>query len=352
MRAAVWPADARPVRRLRPGSRVAIVSPSNGLAPLFPAVYERGLEALRALGLEPVPFPSAGRTTEELYGDPAARVADIHAALADETIHGIIATIGGYESVRLLPLFDSARFRRNPKLILGGSDATTYTLFARRAGVVSFYGPSVMAGFSQADDLPKEFLEHVRSFLFGTWDRYRYTPYPHFTHGYTDWSKESRGRIGTLHENGDGPKVLQGQQPVIGHLWGGCIEVIEFLKGTRFWPPVSFFDSSVLFFETSEEKPSPDRVGYMLRNYGVAGILHRAAAILFGRPKDYSAQEQDRLEELVVRIVRDEFGLSQLPILTRTDIGHTDPKWIFPIGAQAKIDPADRRVEILSPPFE
>lgn len=54
-----------------------------------------------------------------------------------------------------------------------------------------------------------------------------------------------------------------------GQLFGGCIEVLELMKGTDFWPDKNFWNGKILFFETSEEKPSVDRVRYMLRNYGI-----------------------------------------------------------------------------------
>jgi muramoyltetrapeptide carboxypeptidase LdcA involved in peptidoglycan recycling len=289
-------------------------------------------------------------SSEELYKNPVARVRDIHAALRAPDIEGIIATIGGYESIRLLPHLSTTLFRKHPKIILGGSDATTYLLFARRAGIPGFYGPSVMAGFSQLEDLPSQFREHLTGFLFGRWMRYRYVPSESFTHGYTGWSKDGKGGIQPVRKS-DGPRVLQGTKAVTGHLWGGCIEVLEFLKATKFWPPTRFFDGVCLFFETSEEKPSPDRVGYMLRNYGVSGILGRASALLLGRPKDYTDAEQTKLEELVMRIVRDEFENDSLTVISRVDIGHTDPKWIIPLGATMRVDPTIPSFELISSPF-
>lgn len=346
-----WPAQARPVPRLRRGDRIAIVAPSSGLAPGFPGVYSRGLDALRGLGLEPVEFPTATMKSEELYLDPAARAADLHEALCREDIRGIISVIGGYESIRLFGYLRPSVFADHPCFIMGGSDATTYLLFARRAGIVSFYGPSIMAGLSQMDDLPGEFRGHLEGFLFGRWRRYEYAPYPSYTHGYTGWNASGRGGIQTLKDAGDGWTVLQGEGPVEGHLWGGCIEVVEFLKGTRFWPPRGFFDDVVLFFETSEEKPPPARVGYMLRNYGVAGILDRAAALLVGRPKDYTAADVESLHKLLIEIVAREFGRPDLPVITDVDFGHTDPKLIIPIGGRVRVDPTRKRITLVGSPF-
>lgn len=337
--------------RLRSGDRIAIVAPSSGPAPAFPGVYRRGLDTLRQLGLEPVEFPTARMKSDELYASPALRAQDLHDALGRADIAGIVAVIGGYESIRLFEYLKPSIFTRRPCFIMGGSDATTYLLFARRAGLVSFYGPSVMAGLSQAGDLPVEFMQHLRGFLFGEWDRYEYAPYPAFTHGYTGWSGDGAGGVQKLHSAGDGWTVLQGERPVEGHLWGGCIEVVEFLKATRYWPPPRFFEDVVLFFETSEEKPSPERVGYMLRNYGVSGILGRAAALLLGRPKDYTAAENEKLHKVVLSIVREEFGRPDMPIIANVDIGHTDPKLIVPIGGRVRVDPALKRLTLTRSPF-
>lgn len=346
----LWPGRARRVRRLRRGDRVAIVALSSGLAPLFPGVYERGLESLRALGLEPVEFPTARMKSEELYEHPELRARDLRDALLSDEIHGVVSVIGGYESIRLYPLLRTRWFRDHPKPILGGSDATTYLLFARRAGIAGLYGPSVMAGLSQMDDLPGS-RDHLESFLFGEWDEYEYAPYPKHTHGYTGWSGAERGGIQQLRESGDGWLVLQGEAPVTGELFGGCIEVVEFLKGTPYWPPPRFFDGSILFFETSEEKPPPERVGYMLRNYGVGGILHRASGLLFGRPKDYAQADVDRLHELVRAIVAREFGRPEMPIVMNVDFGHTDPKLIMPVGGRVRIDPKAGTITLVESPF-
>ncbi|MFW6288757.1 MAG: S66 family peptidase [Spirochaetota bacterium] len=347
----VWPARARPVPRLAKGDRVAIVSPSSGLAPSFPGVYERGLDALRSLGLEPVEMPTARMKSEELYRDPAARARDLRNSLRRDDIHGVISVIGGYESIRLFDYLKPSDFAHRPTFVMGGSDATTYLLFARRAGVIGFYGPSVMAGLSQTDDLPEEFRRHLESFLFGSWDTYEYASFPSFTHGYTSWNAKDRGGIGKLHPAGDGWTVLQGEAPVEGHLWGGCIEVVEFLKGTRYWPPASFFSEAILFFETSEEKPPPERVGYMLRNYGVAGILGRSSALLLGRPKDYTAADVEKLHGIVRSIVAEEFGRPDLPVITNVDFGHTDPKLILPVGGRVRVDPMLKRITLLESPF-
>jgi muramoyltetrapeptide carboxypeptidase LdcA involved in peptidoglycan recycling len=67
--------------------------------------------------------------------------------LRDSTIQGVISTIGGDDSIRILPLLDYAVIRDNPKVFMGYSDSTVTHFAFLKAGVTSFYGPSLMAGF-------------------------------------------------------------------------------------------------------------------------------------------------------------------------------------------------------------
>lgn len=142
-------------KRLKQGSKIAIISPSNGLPYLFPGIYELGLKNLKELiGFDIVEMPTARMSPDELYKNPRLRAEDINNAFADDSIDGIIASIGGYESVRILQYLDTDRIMKNPKFIMGFSDATTFLAYMSYLGMVTFYGPSVMAGLAQLKSLP------------------------------------------------------------------------------------------------------------------------------------------------------------------------------------------------------
>lgn len=103
-------------KRLKRGSKIAIISPSSGLPYLFPDTYELGLRNLRELfGLEIIEMPTARMEPAELYRHPELRAQDMNEAFADPSIHGIICSIGGYESIRILPFLDIERIKNNPK---------------------------------------------------------------------------------------------------------------------------------------------------------------------------------------------------------------------------------------------
>lgn len=340
-------------KRIGPGSKIAVISPSSGLPSLFPEHYELGLSNLQqVLGLEVIEMPTARMSPEELYHHPQARAEDINQCFSDNRIDGIITSIGGYESIRILPYLDVDKILSHPKLVMGFSDATTFLTYFNQLGMVTFYGPSVMAGFAQLQTLPPEFLQHVNSILFSKQYPYTYKPYRKWTNGYQDWGNlETLGQCQEFYDHASGWRFLQGSKKVVGELWGGCIEVLEFMKATKFWPDPAFWEGKILCFETSEEKPSPRQVGYMLRNYGMQGIFSKINGIIFGRAKDYSDQESLELHQLIVDIVTGEFGAEHVVIVADFDFGHTDPKLILPLGCKVEINPETNEVILLEDPF-
>ena len=113
-----------------------------------------------------------------------------------------------------------------------------------------------------------------------------------------------------------------------------------------------FWYDKVLFFETSEEKPSPSQVESMLRNYGIQGVFDKVKAIIFGRAKDYSQQEKEELNNVILRVIRDEFNNSYMPIVVDVDFGHTDPKVILPIGSSMRLNPNTSEITLIESPFQ
>ncbi|HKF85429.1 MAG TPA: LD-carboxypeptidase, partial [Candidatus Limnocylindrales bacterium] len=135
------PAAVRP-QRLRPGDVVVAVSPSWGGPAAFPHVFEAGLDVLRSWDLEVREARTVRWSPGALAADPAARAADCNAAFADPEVRAVFASIGGDDSIRLLPYLDRAVIAADPKIVMGYSDTTVLLSAVRRAGVVAFHGPA------------------------------------------------------------------------------------------------------------------------------------------------------------------------------------------------------------------
>lgn len=337
--------------RLKPGDNVAVVSTSWGGPHAFPAVYKAGIAALERFGLVVREYPSTHRRANDLRADPQGRAADVNAAFDDPSVSAVFASIGGDDSARILPYLDPVAIRNNPKVLLGYSDTATQLLFAHQLGLVTFNGPAVMAGFAQSGSFPA--LEaHVRAILFEPTSTYDYQPFPHWVDGYADWNvADDPTAVGELRPH-DGWRWLNGHQPVSGPLVGGCIEVLEFLKGSRYWPAEEWWDGRILFLETSEDEPTVEQVRCSLFNYGVQGVFDRIGGLMFGRARGYSDDQKRELDDEIVSVVVEEFGATHLAIATNMDFGHTDPQWILPLGVSAELHPEAQTFRLLEPSVE
>lgn len=234
-------------KKLERGDTVAIVSPSRGVPSVFPYIYENGLKVLNEWGLKIKEFPTARMTDSFLRANPQIRAKDINDAFADAEVKAIFASIGGNDSVRILPFLDKQIIVNNPKILMGYSDTTTLHTFLNLLGIVSLYGPSIMAGFSQMESLPESFKNHVHDMLFSSKDKYEYKAYDKYSDGYPDWANKANiGKVNILKEN-NGWHWLQGKGVAQGEVFGGCIEVLEMIKATQFWPSNDFWQDKIFF---------------------------------------------------------------------------------------------------------
>jgi len=339
--------------RLKKGDTIAILSPSWGGPSKFPHVYDRGLMNLQEyFGLRIKEYPTARMDAREIFKNPKARAEDINMALADNEISAVITSIGGDDSIRILKYLDAKLVAKHPKIILGYSDTTTILSYFNQLGLVTFNGPSIMAGFSQMDKFSDEFKVHIEQMLFNPTPTYVYKPYQQWSEGYPVWGKpENVGMINNPHKNDDGWHWLQGVSKVQGKLFGGCIDVFEFMKSTAYWPGQKFWDKKILFFETSSEYgAAPAQIKAYLRNYGIQGVFDHIEGLLMGRARDYTDEQKSELDKILVDVVSGEFGRNDLPIVSNMDFGHTDPQFILPLGIRAEVDCNKKTFGLLETP--
>ena len=334
--------------KLQAGDTVAAISLSSGAAGEYPQVYAAAKQNVeRALGVQLIETPNALRDDSWLYRNPEARADDLRWALQNPVVKGLFSTIGGYESVRVLPFIDPDVIRANPKVLLGYSDTTITHLTFLNAGVVSLYGPSLMAGFADLSAFP--YTESWMKRLLSGWHG-AYEASATWTEDLSDWNASNFGaeaaRPKTLHPGGW--RWLQGETRAEGHVIGGCMEVLEMLKGTRWWPEPELWRGAVLFFETSEDRPPPAQVEYWLRNYATQGILGEAAALIIARPRGYTPEQKEALGQAVKKVLL-EVNRADMPVVMDVDIGHTTPMMTLPLGCRVAVDAGEKSVELLEP---
>lgn len=288
-------------------------------------------------------MPNSLKGSNYLYENPQLRAEDLMTAFKDKSIKGIIANIGGEDSIRLLPYIDFDVIRDNPKIFMGYSDVTISHLFCHKAGVSSFYGPAVLTDFAENVEMDSYTVEMIRWTLFSNEIIGDIQPAKKWTSEFLEWDEVNKYKRRTMQQN-SGYEVLQGSKVVQGRLIGGCIETLEFAKGTEIWPELSYWKKSIIFFETSEEKPDPGFIKRWLRNYAAQGILQVVSGIIFGKPQD--EQYYEAYKGVIIQVMR-EYDLENLPILYNLNFGHTEPKFILPYGAIAEINCSMKTFSIL-----
>lgn len=323
--------------RLMEGDSVAIVSPSRTIASLFPPLASRGMDNIRErLGLNPVLFPHAMSSPDEGYHHPEYRAEDINTALADPAIRGIISTIGGDESVRILNHLDPDLPRRDAKVFCGFSDCTTITVFLWSRRVCSIYGGAILAGFAQMSNFPDTFTSHWRGMLMSDSAGLSMKRYGSYSEGYPDW--KAKGATGAVNRKKRSPKWqwIVGES-MKGRIFAGCIETVDALRGTQWLKSAEDFEGALILLETSEEMPSPLAVERYVRNLGIMGFLEASAGMAFGRFRGYSPKQRDDVMRRIARVMRVEFGCGDKPLAAGLDFGHTDPYFPIPVGVEAEI---------------
>jgi muramoyltetrapeptide carboxypeptidase LdcA involved in peptidoglycan recycling len=192
-----------------------------------------------------------------------------------------------------------------------------------------------------------DYAAHVRHMLFVAAPGHDYRPYAQYADGYPDWGNAAKaGRVNDFHSH-DGWRLLQGQGAVEGILFGGCLDVLEMVRETTFWPHPDFWTGKILCLETSEEAPSVEVVSGILRSYGALGIWDRVSAVLIGRAARYSDADKLALDQALVAIIGGEYARPDLPIFSNMDFGHTDPQLVLPLGVRARLDCAAKSFQLI-----
>ena len=290
---------------VRPGARIAIVSPAS---PFSREEFDRGVDELRRLGYAPTYDDDVfARTGTYLSGTAALRAAAFSRAWADPSIAALIAVRGGYGSVQLLPLLDETLIRRTPKLFIGYSDNTSLLSWLTcRCGVTALHGPMIEGRIAKGREGFD--IDSMLAFM-----------------------QNGEGR--TL--SPDGLAVIRGGEAV-GPLFGGTITQLAASLGTpyAFDPPAG----CVLFLEDVNERPY--RLDRMLTQLSLAGILPRAQALVFGEMRGCDEPGGQITARATIETATRGFAG---PILYGFPSGHTQgPCWTVPVGVTVRVEAGTR----------
>jgi muramoyltetrapeptide carboxypeptidase LdcA involved in peptidoglycan recycling len=328
---------------LEPGDRIALVAPSD---PIEDERLEIARVRLRELfDLESVVFDTATREKEWLEAHPEARAEDLMKAFENDSVSGVMATIGGDDQIRVLPYLDPDRLTETPKRFFGYSDNDNVRLFLWNHGIVS-YGAQLMPTLAVDSEIHPYTERYLKRAFFEERIGEIY-PAVEWTEGWYDFdTREPR----EWHEN-DGWR-WRGSQRVSGRLWGGCFAILNWqLQTDRYLPNPGALDGAVLALETSEDVPPAREVGYLLRSLGERGWLERFSGVMIGRPRAFAPHVDREIEfkEYRERLYSDISGQLDeynpgATAVFNVDFGHTDPLIPLPMGGEVRLDPREERI--------
>jgi muramoyltetrapeptide carboxypeptidase len=288
-------------QRLRTGDRIGIVAPAS---PFRREEFDKGVAEIQQLGFVPVFDESVfARHAGYLSGVGSLRARAFVDAWHDDSIRALIAVRGGYGSVHLLPFLDQHDLRRTPKPFIGYSDLTTILAYLTlRCGIVSFHGPMLDRRLGRGAD---------------GYDRNT------FVDALTN--SEPLGELPA-----PGLEILQ-QGEASGLLLGGTLSQLAASLGTpyAFNPP----RGHVLFLEDVGERPF--RLDRMLTQLGLAGVLARASALVFGEFRDCDEPGgEPSARATIAGLTKDFAG----PVVYGFPSGHTSgPLVTLPLGVRARV---------------
>lgn len=328
--------------RLQPGDTIRVISPSWFGGETFVPRAMRGVKQLESMGFLVEVGEHAFGNRGHVSGTVEERLSDLHDAFASPHVKMVLATIGGTHAADLLPHIDFDLIRRNPKIYMGFSDNTIlHTAFRVETGLATLYGPGLLTDWAEHPGMPQEALETAFHLMTSTEALGPVPGSTWWTDEFLDWENGEDTRRERVKLPNDGWNWIR-RGSASGRTIGGCLETLQHLRGTRWWPD---FTNCILCIETSEECAGPEAFDIMFGDYDRMGILDQISGLLVARPYGFNEIQHKRFTDYLTERV----APYSFPVVANMDFGHTTPMITMPLGIQASIDSRSGIVSIDEP---
>lgn len=300
---------------LAPGSKIAILTPASYV---YDKYIDGAVEALAERGYRPVLMPHArGQEFGSFAAADSLRAADLTEAFANPEIGAILCARGGYGTIRLLDLIDTAVVRANPKWLIGFSDITALHAMMTHLGIASVHGPMC------SHLTKKEAADTSLTYTFSLLEEplplaYELPATPYDIHGYAK-----------------------------GRLKGGNLMVANGLAETPYdiLNP-DYGDDTIIFIEDVGEKIyAIERVLMRLHH---SGALKKAKGLIIGEFTNYKPSDDFESMEAMISYWLRRWGYTSMPVLFGMPSGHGEVNYPLLLGAKATltVGPEGSRLEM------
>ena len=237
-----------------------------------------------------------GENYRNMAGTKEECLNNLHSFFSNPKIDIIIASRGGYGTLRFLKDIDYNIIKNNPKIFVGYSDITNLlAMFYKKTGLIGFYGPMALSDF--ASEFDKNSYYKMLDVL-------------------TDMPMSFKS---------DNPKTLYGGIAK-GVLWGGNLSSLASMCGLDFIPDEDF----ILFFEDWHDPVYKlDRMFTQLMN--VDKFKKNLKGIVWGEFLGVDEKEFEMWQNEVINNLK-------IPMADGFKITHGEKKITLPFGVKATLN--------------
>ncbi len=240
----------------------------------------------------------------------------------------------------LLPYLDFAALRRDPKIIVGYSDVTALLLgIHAQTGLVTFYGPALVASFGELPPLVDETLASFLQIVLADEAGVPCTlPTPvKWSDERLDWESQTRAKRCQPNR-----LISVGSGRVQGRLIGGNLNTMAGIWGSPYMPAIERGD--ILLLEDSLK--SAETVERSFAHLKLCGVFERIGALVLGKHELFNDQGSGKRPlDILLEVV----GEPNFPILAEFDCAHTHPMLTLPLGIEVALDLDLQRLTLLQP---
>ena len=225
-------------------------------------------------------------------GTDEDRLNDLQQMMDDKTIKAILFARGGYGGVRIVDKLDFKKFRKDPKWIIGFSDATVFHSHInenyRIASIHSKMCNSFPDDWSKAEPTQKETIESINLCLKGERMKYLFIP-----------NAKNKTGIAT------------------GELIGGNLKTLESLSGSE--SDIQTKDKILFVEDTGEYLYSLDRMFWNLKR---SGKLAKLKGLIIGGFKVKADDAGEPFGKTLEEIVLEKVSEYEYPVCFDFPVGH------------------------------
>lgn len=250
-----------------------------------------------------------------------------------------MSTIGGMNSNSILPYIDYDAFLKNPKIMIGYSDATALLLaIYAKTGITTFYGPALVPSFGEFEPFVDCTYKYFAETLLHDYSLPYHIKQPLFwSDEFINWEEKTKEK--ELRPN-DWISVIDGK--ATGRIIGGNLNTIQGIWGSPYMPHIQ--EGDILFIEDSSKDAATIERSFSLLK--INGVFDKISGIILGKHEHFDDCGTNRKPfEILLEVLQNQ----RIPFLADFDCCHTHPMITMPIGVQVELDATNKTIHIVEP---